>query len=392
MVEANRVVIFDTTLRDGEQSPGVALTVAEKVEIAHQLNRLGVDVIEAGFPISSEGDFQSVREIAGQISSTRIAALARCESQDVEAAARALEPSSNTRIHVFIATSDVHMRSKLKLSPDDVLQRVDRCVREARQQSQDVEFSAEDATRSDLAFLAEVVDAAVRAGAKTINLPDTVGYAMSEEYRALIGAIRARVPDEVVISVHCHDDLGLAVANSLAGVGAGARQIEVAVNGIGERAGNAALEEVAVALSARADHWGLVHRLALGELYRTSQLVSRLTGMAIQPNKAIVGQNAFRHEAGIHQDGMLKDPSTYEFLDANALGQGSHLVLGKHSGRHALRERLETMGIAYDADELKEIQRHIKRMAEGKHVIDDQELFGIWEFVAHQMPGERHGA
>jgi 2-isopropylmalate synthase len=391
MQDSNRVVIFDTTLRDGEQSPGVALTVAEKIEIAHQLTALGVDVIEAGFPISSAGDFESVREIASQIPDTRIAALARCEAQDVEAAARALESSKNVRIHVFIATSDVHMRSKLKLGPDEVLARIDRFVREACQNAEDVEFSAEDATRSDPGFLAEAVDAAIAAGARTINLPDTVGYAMSVEYGALIAAMKARIPADVILSVHCHDDLGLAVANSLAGIKAGARQIEVAVNGIGERAGNAALEEVAVALSARADHWGLTHGVALGELYRTSQLVSRLTRMPIQPNKAIVGQNAFRHEAGIHQDGILKDRRTYEFLDPGALGQGTRLVLGKHSGRHALRERLEKMGIAYSADELTEIQRHIKQMAEGKRSIDDQELFGIWERVSGVV-GDQHGA
>lgn len=391
MPDPNRVIIFDTTLRDGEQSPGVALTVAEKVEIAHQLNRLGVDFIEAGFPISSSSDFESVRQIAQEIDRSRVAALARCEAADVEAAVRALEPSSRARLHVFIATSAVHMQHKLNLSADQVLQRVDRYVREARQHVADVEFSAEDSTRSDPAFLLEVVDAAVEAGASTINLPDTVGYAMSVEYAALIGAMRNRVPSEVVLSVHCHDDLGLAVANSLAGIQAGARQVEVAVNGIGERAGNAALEEVAVALSARFDHWGLSHQLALEELYQTSQLVSRLTGMAIQANKAIVGQNAFRHESGIHQDGMLKDPSTYEFLDARSLGQGSHLVLGKHSGRHALRERLEKMGVAYNADDLRQMQRHIKARAEGKRSIDDQELFGIWEQVSRETTGERHG-
>lgn len=389
-MEQDRVCIFDTTLRDGEQSPGVALTVSEKVEIAHQLSRLGVDVIEAGFPISSVSDFQAVHEIAEQVQQTSIAALARCEEADVQAAVRALEPAKNPRVHVFIATSAVHMRVKLNLSSDAVLERVERFVREARTHVSDVEFSAEDATRSDPTFLSEVVDAAVAAGAHTINLPDTVGYAMSSEYAALIARIRQQVPSDVVVSVHCHDDLGLAVANSLAGVQAGARQVEVAVNGIGERAGNAALEEVAVALFARSDHWRLEHGLHLEELYETSQLVSRLTGMTIQANKAIVGENAFRHESGIHQDGMLKDPQTYEFLDAVALGQGSRLVLGKHSGRHALRDRLEKMGIAYNVDELKRMQHRIKAMAEGKRSIDDQELYGIWEQVAREAAGERH--
>lgn len=387
----NRVYIFDTTLRDGEQSPGVALTVPEKIEIAHQLNRLGVDFIEAGFPISSASDFEAVQEISRQIRGARVAALARCEAADVEVAARALEAGANPRLHVFIATSPVHMKSKLNLEPDEVLKRIDRFVREARQHVDDVEFSAEDATRSDPAFLAEAADAAVRAGARTINLPDTVGYAVNDEYAALIRGIRNRLPDDVVISVHCHDDLGMAVANSLVGVQAGARQVEVAVNGIGERAGNAALEEIAVALRARHDHWGLFHELNLEEIYRTSQLVSRLTGMVIQANKAIVGQNAFRHEAGIHQDGMLKDPTTYEFLDARSFGQGSHLVLGKHSGRHALRERLEKMGIAYSADDLRQMQHQIKAMAEGKRAINDQELYGIWETVAQKGVRENHG-
>lgn len=390
-MDTHRVVIFDTTLRDGEQSPGVALTVAEKIEIAHQLNRLGVDVIEAGFPISSQGDFQAVHEIAGQIRGAHIAALSRCEEADIEMAAKALEPARHARLHVFIATSAVHMQAKLKLSPKELLKRVERSVFEAHQAVHDVEFSAEDATRSDRAFLFEVVDAAVASGARTINLPDTVGYAMSDEYGDLIAAVKARVPDDVVISVHCHDDLGLAVANSLQGVREGARQVEVAVNGIGERAGNAALEEVAVALRARADHWGLEHGINLSELYRTSQLVSRLTGMAIQANKAIVGDNAFRHESGIHQDGMLKDPRTYEFLDAEALGQGSYLVLGKHSGRHALRDRLERLGITYSPEDLHHMQRHIKALAEDKRAINDQELYGIWEAVSRERAGEARG-
>jgi 2-isopropylmalate synthase len=235
-----------------------------------------------------------------------------------------------------------------------------------------------------------VVQTAVAAGASTINLPDTVGYAMSAEYRALIASVRAQLPDTITVSVHCHDDLGLAVANSLAGVEAGARQIEVAVNGIGERAGNAALEEVAVALSARFDHWGLHHRLDLSQLYETSQLVSRLTGMAIQANKAIVGANAFRHESGIHQDGMLKDPHTYEFLDATALGQGTRLVLGKHSGRHALRNRLENLGVAYNSEDLRQMQRRIKSLAEEKQTIDDRELYGIWKEVARESAGDHH--
>ncbi len=391
MGAGEQVWIFDTTLRDGEQSPGVALTVAEKVEIALQLERLGVDFIEAGFPISSPSDFESVREIAGQVRGSRIAALARCESQDIEAALRALEPAKNPRLHVFIATSPVHMQAKLKLTPDQVLARIEASVREAHTHVDDVEFSAEDATRSEPQFLVEAAQAAYAAGARTINIPDTVGYAMSEEYGELITLLRQGLPDDAVLSVHCHDDLGLAVANSLAGVKAGARQVEVAVNGIGERAGNAALEEVAVALSARADHWDLCHGLQMGEIYRTSQLVSQRTGMAVQANKAIVGANAFRHESGIHQDGMLKDPRTYEFLDAASLGQGSRLVLGKHSGRHALRDRLERLGIAYTSEQLHRMQSRIKALAEGKRAIGDQELYGLWQEMAREKTGESRG-
>lgn len=391
MGTGEQVWIFDTTLRDGEQSPGVALNVAEKVEIALQLERLGVDFIEAGFPISSPSDFESVREIAGQVRASRIAALARCESQDIEAALRALEPAKAPRLHVFIATSPVHMKAKLKLTPDQVLARIEASVREACTEVNDVEFSAEDATRSEPRFLLEAAQAAYEAGARTINIPDTVGYAMSEEYGRLIALLHQVLPHDVVLSVHCHDDMGLAVANSLAGVKAGARQIEVAVNGIGERAGNAALEEVAVALSARADHWGLRHGLQLGEIYRTSQLVSQRTGMAIQANKAVVGANAFRHESGIHQDGMLKDPRTYEVLDAASLGQGSRLVLGKHSGRHALRDRLERLGIAYTNEELHHMQSRIKSLAEGKRAIGDQELYRLWQETAGEKIGESRG-
>lgn len=390
-MDNQRVRIFDTTLRDGEQSPGVALTVQEKVRIAHQLQKLSVDIIEAGFPISSSGDFDAVRQIATEIESCSIAALARCEERDVEAALAALEPARSARVHVFIATSDVHMKAKLNLTQQEVLKRVEASVKKARRHCNDVEFSAEDATRSDPEFLVEVAMAAYQAGARTLNFPDTVGYAMSDEYGRLIGFLHEALPSDAVISVHCHDDLGLAVANSLAGVRAGARQVEVAVNGIGERAGNAALEEVAVALTARADHWGLAHGLALSEIYRTSQLVSQCTGMLVQANKAIVGDNAFRHESGIHQDGMLKDPKTYEFLDAGALGQGSHLIIGKHSGRHALRDRLERMGISYTADDLHIMQRRIKSLAEGKQTINDGELMTLW----HEMKtsaGESHGA
>jgi 2-isopropylmalate synthase len=336
----------------------VALTPSAKLSIAEQLARLGVDVIEAGFPQASEGDFQAVRTIAEQVSGPTIAALARCHHQDVEAAARALEKARAPRIHVFIATSPVHMEYKLKLRPDQVLDRVREMVRKARGYVEDVEFSAEDATRSDPQFLVEVCRVAVEEGARTINLPDTVGYTTPEEYRVLVATVKQGLDNPgVTLSVHCHDDLGLAVANSLAGIAAGVRQVEVAVNGIGERAGNAALEEVVMALTARQDQFRVRHNIRTQEIFRTSQMVSRLSGMPVQPNKAIVGRNAFRHESGIHQDGMLKDRRTYEILTPEDIGVGQTLlVIGKHSGRHALRERLQALGLAATEEEINKIQ------------------------------------
>lgn len=380
---ADFIRIFDTTLRDGEQSPGVALTGQAKLAIAEQLARLGVDYIEAGFPQASQGDFDAVSLIASKVKGPAITALARCHEADIVAAARALEKANSARLHVFIATSPIHMRSKLRMEPAQVKERVAVMVARARQYFDDIEFSAEDATRSDLDFLVEISKIAVDNGARTINLPDTVGYTMPNEYQQMIRGIREGISrDDVVISVHCHDDLGMAVANSLAGIQAGCRQIEVAVNGIGERAGNASLEEVVMALTARSDVYGMSHRVNTQEIYRTSQMVSRLTGMAIQPNKAVVGKNAFRHESGIHQDGMLKDRSTYEILTPEAVGfGGTILVLGKHSGRHALKQRLEEMGLSYSGEQLNVIQDRIKLLAEIKTDINDHDLEAIWHDV-----------
>lgn len=377
------VRIFDTTLRDGEQSPGVALTPQAKLAIAEQLARLGVDYLEAGFPQASQGDFDSVRTIAETIRGPVVTALARCEDADIERAAQALEPAEKSRIHVFIATSPVHMRAKLRLSPNEVLERVATMVQKARRYADDVEFSAEDATRSDPDFLSQVARVAVEAGARTINLPDTVGYTTPAEYQRLITGIRTAVNrDDVVYSVHCHNDLGLAVANSLAGIEAGCRQIEVAVNGIGERAGNAALEELVMALTARSDQFQVGHHINTREIYRTSQMVSRLTGMVVQSNKAVVGKNAFRHESGIHQDGMLKDRTTYEILTPEDVGFGNTLlVLGKHSGRHALRKRLQDLGLSFTKEQIDQIQMKIKSLAERKLEINDQDLEAIWHDV-----------
>jgi 2-isopropylmalate synthase len=378
MSESGPVYIFDTTLRDGEQSPGVALTMVEKLAIAQQLAVLGVDIIEAGFPAASNGDFEAVEAISREVPGPTIAALARCQSGDILKAAQALSSAKRPRIHVFIATSDVHMRAKLNMTPNEVLDRVAQSVALARQYAEDVEFSAEDATRSDPDFLVQVATVAVQAGARTINLPDTVGYAVPDEYGELVRYVRQHCPGDVIFSVHCHDDLGMAVANSLAGVQAGARQVEVAVNGIGERAGNAALEEVVMALTARADHYGVSHGVRLPFIYQTSQMVSQYTGMPVQPNKAIVGANAFRHESGIHQDGMLKDPRTYEIINPESIGQGSRLVLGKHSGRHALRDRLDRLGLSYTPDQLHRLQLRVKALAESKVVVDDNQLKALW--------------
>jgi 2-isopropylmalate synthase len=374
---AHQVLVFDTTLRDGEQSPGVALNSAEKLEIASQLARLGVDVIEAGFPITSPGDFEAVRGIARQVEGPVICALARTSREDVVRAWESVRDSSRPRIHTFIATSDIHIERKLQTTREGVLGQARAAVAHARSLCEDVEFSAEDASRSDLGFLAQVVQAALDEGASTINLPDTVGYALPAEHAEMISGLLRLVPGlrDVVVSVHCHDDLGLAVANSVAGLEAGARQVECAVNGIGERAGNASLEEIVMLLRTRVARLGLDTGVDATELSRTSRLVSRLTGYTVQPNKAIVGRNAFAHEAGIHQDGVLKDPSTYEIMRPQDVGLSSNaLVLGKHSGRHALEEALASLGHEVSGEALRQLFRRFKEVADRKGALSAMDL------------------
>jgi 2-isopropylmalate synthase len=369
-MDPNRVLIFDTTLRDGEQSPGISLNVAEKLEIAHQLARLGVDVIEAGFPITSQGDFEAVQAIAREVDGPVVAGLARTHVQDIDAAYEAVKDAERSRIHTFISTSDIHIRHQLQTTREDVKGHARAAVAHARELVDDVEFSPMDATRAELEFTAEVIQIAVAEGATTINVPDTVGYAMPHEFARFLGRLYELVPGlrDVVLSVHCHDDLGLAVANSFAGVLAGARQVECAVNGIGERAGNASLEELIMLLHTRREDVGGLHTAANpAEIARTSRLVSRLTGYAVQPNKAVVGRNAFAHESGIHQDGVLKERTTYEIMDARTIGlEANAIVLGKHSGRHALRQALEDLGYAVDGQALNAAFRRFKEIADRK--------------------------
>jgi 2-isopropylmalate synthase len=371
-MEKARITIFDTTLRDGEQSPGCSMNVHEKVRLARQLDRLGVDVIEAGFPIASDGDFAAVQAVAAAVPRPVIAALARAARHDIERAAHALQAAVRPRIHVFLATSDIHLQHKLRISRQQCLEQARDAVRYARTLGADVEFSPEDATRTDPEFLLQVLDAVVEAGATTLNIPDTVGYTVPAEFGALIRSIRQRVPGHVVISTHCHNDLGLAVANSLAAVEAGARQVECTINGIGERAGNASLEEIVMALQVRADKYPFETAIASEQLYPTSQLLEEITGISVQPNKAIIGRNAFAHEAGIHQDGMLKNPLTYEIMTPRSVGvPDSKLVLGKHSGRHALSLRCEQLGYRFERRDLDEIYRKFVILAdEIKHVHD----------------------
>jgi len=375
--ESNRVEVFDTTLRDGEQSPGISLNKQEKLEIAHQLSRLGVDVIEAGFPITSPGDFESVQAIAREVEGPVICALARTSKQDIEAAWSAVKDSARSRIHMFLATSDVHIEYKLQTTREDVKGQVRAAVAQAKSYTDDVEFSPEDGSRSDVEFMAEVIQIALDEGATTINVPDTVGYTMPGEYNAMFTELYRLVPDlrGVTLSVHCHDDLGLAVANSLAGLEAGCRQVECAINGIGERAGNASLEEIVMLLHTREPSLGLWTGLETTEIARTSRLVSRLTGYPVQPNKAIVGRNAFAHEAGIHQDGVLKERTTYEIMDATTIGLKSNsLVLGKHSGRHALHDALQEMGFQIDGQALNTAFKRFKEIADLKKQVTAMDL------------------
>jgi 2-isopropylmalate synthase len=374
------VVIFDTTLRDGEQAPGNSLSPEEKLRLARQLDALGVDVMEAGFPAASEGDYRGVREIATELRRPVVAALARCHDRDIELAGEAIRPAARGRLHVFISTSDLHIREKLKTTREDVLQRARAAIRQARSYTDDVEFSAEDASRTDPEFLCRVVELAIAEGARTVNLPDTVGYALPAEYAAMFRDVLARVPgaDRVVLSAHCHDDLGLAVANSLAAIEAGAGQVECTVNGIGERAGNAALEEIVMASHVRGQAVTFRCNVETREIYRTSQLLSYLTGAFPQSNKAIVGRNAFAHEAGIHQHGMLQNGLTYEIIRPEMVGiPRSTLVLGKHSGRHALERRFRDLGYDLSEGQLSEVYRQFTTLADRKREILDEDLLAL---------------
>ncbi len=378
-----KIIIFDTTLRDGEQAPGAALSATEKLEIAHALSELGVDVMEAGFPVSSKGDFAAVQAIAKSIKGPVICGLARAIEKDINAAYQAVRFSKNPRIHIFLATSKIHMQYKLKKAEDEILRLAVLSVKYAKKYCQDIEFSPEDATRSEREFLFKVVEAVIDAGATTVNIPDTVGYTEPVEYGSLIKAIKENVPniDEAVISVHGHNDLGLAVANSLEAIKNGARQVECTINGIGERAGNASLEEIVMAVKTRKDIFGALDTgIVTKHIYKVSRLVSKLTGFAVPPNKAIVGGNAFRHESGIHQDGVLKERSTYEIIRPEDVGfTGTGLVLGKHSGRHALSERLKELGFRLTSGQLDKINERFKELADKKKNIFDDDLISVVE-------------
>ena len=376
------VVFFDTTLRDGEQSPGCSMTTQEKLTMAHALEDLGVDIIEAGFAMASEGDFAAIATITQAVRKPRIASLARAKTEDIEMAARALQFADRARIHVFLASSDLHLEYKLKMTRAEALETCGESVRLARSLADDVEFSPEDATRSDRDFLVEMVRVAVEAGATTINMPDTVGYTTPEEYAKMFRDVRERIPaidaQGIVLSSHCHDDLGLAVANSLAAIDAGARQVECTINGIGERAGNASLEELAAALYVRHDRYGVDSSIKLDQLYPTSEVLGNLITFKPSPNKAVVGANAFAHESGIHQHGMLANPLCYEIMTPQLVGVArTHLVLGKHSGRAALRHRLEQLGFTLTRDELQHVYYRFVALADRKKNIYDQDLVGL---------------
>ena len=378
--DANRVVIFDTTLRDGEQSPGCSMNLEEKLQIAAVLEEMGVDVIEAGFPIASRGDFEAVSEIAKQIENSAVAGLARATPKDIERAGAALKGARRPRIHTFISTSPLHMKHKLQMEPDAVHQAVHDSVTQARNLCDDVEWSPEDGTRTDHDFLCRTVETAIKAGAGTVNIPDTVGYTVPEEFHALIAMLMNRVPniDKAVISVHCHNDLGLAVANSLAAIQAGARQVECTINGIGERAGNAAMEEIVMALRTRRDTLPYTTGIDTQVITRASRLLAAVTGFNVQPNKAIVGSNAFAHEAGIHQDGMLKHSGTYEIMTPESVGlTRSTLVMGKHSGRHAFREKLKELGFRLTDNELNDAFQRFKDLADNKKDVYDEDLMAL---------------
>src|SRR6266581_7807617 len=379
-MERPRITVFDTTLRDGEQSPGCSMNVQEKLRMAQQLDRLGVDVIEAGFPIASDGDFEAVQAVAASIRRPVITGLARACTVDIERAWQALKNAARPRIHVFLATSDIHLKHKLRMSRQQCLEQARDAVRLAKSLCEDVEFSPEDATRTHTEFLCQVLEAVADAGATTLNIPDTVGFTMPAEFTELIQTIRRRVRgiEKLTISAHCHDDLGFAVANSLAAIAAGARQVECTVSGIGERAGNASLEEIVMAMRVRPDLYPYDTSVVSDRLYPTSQLLSEITGVAVQPNKAIIGRNAFAHEAGIHQDGVLKNPLTYEIMTPQSVGvPDSTLVLGKHSGRHALGLRCEQLGFQFERRELDEIYRRFVRLADKIKHVEDHHLLEL---------------
>ncbi|MDH2433972.1 2-isopropylmalate synthase [Pokkaliibacter sp. MBI-7] len=389
MTDSNRVIIFDTTLRDGEQSPGASMTRDEKVRIAKQLEKMQVDVIEAGFAMASVGDFEAVKAVADAVRESRICSLARALDADIDRAGEALRGASAGRIHTFIATSPIHMKYKLKMEPDQVVENAVRAIRRARNLMDDVEFSLEDASRTEFDFMCRIVEAAIAAGARTINIPDTVGYALPEEFGHTIRRLIENVPnsDQAIISVHCHNDLGLAVSNSISAVANGARQVECTINGLGERAGNAALEEFVMALRTRHDAMQLTTGIVTEQIVPASRLVSTITGFPVQPNKAIVGANAFAHESGIHQDGVLKHRETYEIMTAQSVGwHTNRMVLGKHSGRNAFRSRLEELGISFATDaELNEAFRRFKELADKKHDIFDEDLQAL---VSEQRAAE----
>ncbi|HSZ62349.1 MAG TPA: 2-isopropylmalate synthase [Terriglobales bacterium] len=375
-----RITIFDTTLRDGEQSPGCSMNVQEKVRLALQLDRLGVDVIEAGFPIASDGDFEAVERISATVRRPIIAGLARACKGDVDRAWQALQGAAHPRIHIFLATSDIHLQYKLRITREQCLEQAREAVAHAKSLCDDVEFSPEDATRTDVGFLCQVVEAVIAAGATTVNIPDTVGYSMPEEYGQLIRTLQEKVAgiEKVTISTHCHNDLGLAVANSLAGVQQGARQVECTINGIGERAGNASLEEIVMAMRVRRDRYPYENAVASEHLFAASQMLAEITRVPVQPNKAITGRNAFAHEAGIHQDGMLKNPLTYEIMTPQSVGvPDSRLVLGKHSGRHALALRCEQLGHQFERRELDEIYRRFVVLADRIKKVQDGHLLEL---------------
>jgi 2-isopropylmalate synthase len=399
MAVDNQVFFFDTTLRDGEQSPGCTMHSAEKLRLAHQIAGLGVDILEAGFAIASEGDSESIRTIAREVGSSPgspvIASLARCKREDIEAAARSVEPAARARIHTFLSTSDLHLSAKLKITREEAIDQIAAMVALARTYCDNVEFSPEDATRTDRDFLVRVCEVAIQAGATTLNLPDTVGYCIPQDYAQMFTDIRARIPridtDNIILSAHCHDDLGLAVANTVASVQAGVRQVECAINGIGERAGNASLEELAAIFTTRRDILPYTHNIVMNKLYPTSQMLAECISFGAAPNKAIVGQNAFAHAAGIHQHGVMVNPLTYEIMTPASVGvPHNSLVLGKHSGRRALEQRYVELGQPLTREQLNDVYTRFTELADRKKTIYDQDLLALLKLQASSLPAGMH--